>query len=155
MLSSHSAALSLSCTGWLLHCLLSRRPLVLLSCCPLVLSLFSLCSALLLSHHASWLIHCLFLHRLLVVLSLRRPLVVLHRLVVALPLGAPSSCPLIVLSSCPLVARQLVIAWPPSNNSAATIKLTCHHRHHRCYRHSCYQCCCRVVLWLCCVQDDM
>jgi hypothetical protein len=37
-LSSHRAALSSSCSGWLLHCLPSRRPLVLSSCLPLILS---------------------------------------------------------------------------------------------------------------------
>ncbi len=39
LLSSHCAALLLSCSGWLLCCLLLRRPLVLSSCCPLVLLL--------------------------------------------------------------------------------------------------------------------
>ncbi len=47
--SSHCAALSLSCASWMLRCLLLHCPLVLLSCCPIVLSSSSHCAALLLS----------------------------------------------------------------------------------------------------------
>jgi hypothetical protein len=36
--SSHCAALSSSCSGWLLHCLPSHHPLILSSCLPLILS---------------------------------------------------------------------------------------------------------------------
>jgi hypothetical protein len=41
LLSSHSAALLSSCAGWLLHCLSLHRPLILLSCHPLILLLSS------------------------------------------------------------------------------------------------------------------
>jgi len=57
--------------------------------------------------------------RPLVVLSLRHPLVILRQLVAVLPLVVPSSPPLIALPSRPLVARRLVVAWPPSNTAAA------------------------------------
>jgi hypothetical protein len=100
LLSSHSATHLLSCTGWLLHRLLLRCPLVLLSCCPLNLSLYSHCVTLSLSHLTGWLLHCLSLHCPLVVLSLRGSLVILHWLVVVSPLLAPPSCP---LPSCSLI----------------------------------------------------
>jgi hypothetical protein len=91
---------------------------------PLVLLLYSHCTALLLSHLTSWLLHCLSLHRPLVVLSLRRSLIVLHWLIVALPLVAPPSCPLVVPPSrplidlslrCPLIVslHQLIVELPP------------------------------------------
>ena len=57
--------------------------------------------------------------RPLVVLSLRHHLLVLRRLVVALPLVVPPSRPLVKLPSCPLVACPLDVAWPPSNDFAA------------------------------------
>jgi hypothetical protein len=136
LLSSHFAALTLSCTGWLLCRLLLRCPLVLSLCRPLGLSSFSHCAALSLSHHTGWLLHCLSLHCPLVVLSLHHPLVVLLRLVVALPLVAPLSCSLFVPSCHRLVACQLVVAWPPSNN-AANIERPHHHRHRCHYGHSC------------------
>ncbi len=79
------------------------------------------CSALLLSHCAGWLLHRLSLHPPLVILSLRCPVVVLLWLFVALSLVAPPSCPLVVPFSCPLIACRLVVAWPPSNDAAATI----------------------------------
>jgi hypothetical protein len=75
---------------------LSRHPVVLTSCHPLVLSSSYHCADLSLSHRASWLLPCLSLHRPLVVLSPRRPLVVLLRLVVALPPVTPPSRPLVV-----------------------------------------------------------
>jgi hypothetical protein len=138
-LSSHSAALSSSCAGWLLCRLLSRRPLVLSLCCPLLLSLSSNCAALLSSHHAGWLLRCLSLHRPLVVLSPRRPLVVLLRPIVALPLVALPSCPLVVPPSQPLVflslhhplvvsSHRLVVASPlvvPPSCRPLTPPLSC------------------------------
>ncbi len=48
--SSHRATLSLSCSGWLLRCLPSCCPLVLLLCLPLIISLSHYCGTLLLSH---------------------------------------------------------------------------------------------------------
>ncbi len=101
----------------------SRRPLVLTSCHPLVLSSSYHCTALLSSHPAGWLLRCLLSHRPLVVLSPRRPLVVLLRLVVALPPVTPPSCPLVVPPSRhffvlslhpPLVvsSHRLVVASP-------------------------------------------
>jgi hypothetical protein len=121
--SSHRTALSLSCSGWLLHCLPSHRPLVLSLCLPLVLSSSYHCAALSLSHLTGWLLRRLSLYRLLVVLSLRRSLVVLLRLLAASTLVAPPSRPhvmppprpLIVLSlRCPLVVSScwLVVASP-------------------------------------------
>ncbi len=107
LLSSHSATLLSSCTGWLLHRLLSCRPLVLSLCCPLVLSSFSQSAVLLSSHCTGWLLHCLLLHCPLVVLSLRCPLVILLQLVVALPLVALPSCPLVMLPSHPLFVLSL------------------------------------------------
>ncbi len=71
MSSSHCAALLLSCASWLLHCLSSRHPLVLLSCRPLVLLLFFHCATLLLSHLNGWLLRHLLLHLPLIILSLR------------------------------------------------------------------------------------
>jgi hypothetical protein len=53
------------------------------------------------------LLRCLLSHRPLVVLSLRRFLVVLHRLVVVSPLVAPPSRPLVVKPSYPLVILSL------------------------------------------------
>ena len=53
------------------------------------------------------------------VLSLRHHLVVLRWLVVVLPLVAPPSLPLIALPSRLLIARRLIVAWPPSNDAAA------------------------------------
>jgi hypothetical protein len=104
-LSSHRTALLLSCSGWLLRCLLSRRPLVLSSCLPLVISSSYHCGTLLLSHLTGWLLHCLSSYCLLVAFLLRHFLVVLRRLVVASTLVAPPSrphvpppCPLVVLS---------------------------------------------------------
>jgi hypothetical protein len=55
----------------------------------------------------------------LVVLSLHHHLVVLRRLVVLLPLDVPPSRPLVALPSCPLVARRLIVVWPPSNDATA------------------------------------
>jgi hypothetical protein len=121
--SSCSANLSLSCFGWLLRQLSSCRPLVLTMCHPLVLSLSYHCADLLSSHCAGWLLHPLSLHRTLVVLSPRHPLVILLRLVVALPPVTPPSHPLVVPPSChffvlslrhPLVvsSHQLVVALP-------------------------------------------
>jgi hypothetical protein len=121
--SSHCAALLSSCIVWLLHCLPSRRPLVLSSCLPLIISSSHHCATLLLSHLNGWLLHRLSLYRLLVVLLLCRSLVVLPWLVVASTLIAPPSRPLvvppprllIVLSlRCPLVISlcRLVIASP-------------------------------------------
>ncbi len=114
-LSSHCVALLSSCSGWLLCCLLSCRPLILSLCCPLILSLPFLCAALSLPHLTGWLLCCLSSHRPLVVLSLRRSLVVLRWLVVMLPLVVPPSHPLIVLSlRGPLVVSScwLVIVSP-------------------------------------------
>ncbi len=73
----------------------------------------------------------------LVVLSLRPPLVVLHKLVVASPLVAPPSHPLVVPPSCPLVvlslrcplvvsSHQLVVASPlvaPPSHQPLTLPL--------------------------------
>jgi hypothetical protein len=119
--SSDCAALLLShFTGWLLRCLLLHCPLVVLSLCrscclapascciasrratlslcrPLVLSVSSHCAALSLSHLTGWLLCCLSSCRPLVVLLLLHSFVVLRRLVVASPLVAPPSSPLIVL----------------------------------------------------------
>ena len=66
--------------------------------------------------------------RPLVVLSLSHPLVVLLRLVAVLPLVVPPSSPLVALPSRPLVARRLVVTWPPSN-AAAAIERPPHCRH--------------------------
>ncbi len=98
--SSPSATLSLSCSGWLLRQLSLRRPFVLTSCHPLVLSFSYHWADLLLSHCTSWLLRCLSLHCPLVVLSPRCPLVFLIWLVVALPPVMPPSHPLVVPSSC-------------------------------------------------------
>jgi hypothetical protein len=97
--------------------------LTLSPCRSLVLSSSYHCAALLLSHHTSWLLRCLLSHRPLVVLSPRCPLVVLLRLVVALPPITPPSHPLVVPPSCPFVvlslrrplvvsSHQLVVALP-------------------------------------------
>jgi hypothetical protein len=92
LLSSHRAALSSSCTGWLLHCLLPPRPLILLLCPLLVLLSSYHCATLLLSDCTGWLLRCLSSYRLLVVLFLCCSLVILRRLVVASTLVAPPSC---------------------------------------------------------------
>ncbi len=105
--SSHRAALSSSCSGWLLRCLPSRHPLVLLSCLPLVLSLSYHCAALSLSHLTGWLLHRLSSYRLLVILPLCRSLVVLLRLVVVSTLVAPPSCPHVVPPPRPLIVLSL------------------------------------------------
>ncbi len=106
--SSHHAALSLSCSGWLLRCLPSCCPRVLSSwCLPLIISLSYHCGTLLLSHLTSWLLRHLSLYHLLVVLLLRRSLVVLHRLVVASTLVATPTCPHIVPPPSPLVVLSL------------------------------------------------
>ncbi len=105
--SSHRAALSSSCSGWLLHCLPSRHPLVLSSCLPLVLLLSYHCATLLLSHLTGWLLHCLSSYRLLVVLSLRHSLVVLLRPVVASTLVVPPSRPHVVPPPRPLIVLSL------------------------------------------------
>ncbi len=126
-----SATLFLShLTVWLLLCLLSHRPLIVLSlrqshrlalagCCiascratlllcrSLILSLSSHCATLLLSHLTGWLLRCLLSHHPLVVLSLHHSFVVLRQLIVALPLTMPPSCPLVVPPSCPLVVLYL------------------------------------------------
>jgi hypothetical protein len=108
--------------------------------CPLILSLSSHCAALLLSHLTGWLLRCLSSHCPLVVLSLRRSLVVLRRLVVALPLVAlpsrplnvPPSCPLIVLSLCcsfVVSLRRLVVVAPlvaPPSPHPLTVPPSCH-----------------------------
>ncbi len=107
LLSSCRAALLSSCSGWLLRCLPSRRPLILLLCLPLVISLSYHCAPLLLSHLTGWLLHCLLLYRPLVVLLLRRSLIVLRRLVVASTLVAPPSRPHIVPPPCPLIVLSL------------------------------------------------
>ncbi len=106
-LSSHRAALLSSCSGWLLRCLPSRRPLVLLSCLPLVISSSYHCSTLSLSHLTGWLLRCLSSYHLLVVLLLCRSLVVLRRLVVASTLVAPPSHPHVVPPPCPLFVLSL------------------------------------------------
>jgi hypothetical protein len=105
--SSHRPALSLSCSGWFLHCLLSCRPLVLLLCLPLVLLLSYHCAALLLSHLTSWLLRRLSSYRLLVVLLLCHSLVVLRRLVVASTPVAPPSHPHVAPPPCPLIVLSL------------------------------------------------
>ncbi len=129
--SSHCTALSLShLTGWLLRrlsphhtlvvlslrrsrrlapagCCVASRCATLSSCCPLVFSSSSHCAAPSLSHLTGWLLRRLSSHRPLVVLSLRRSLVVLRRLVVASPLLAPPSRPLVVPTSRPLVVLSL------------------------------------------------
>ena len=71
----------------------------------------------------------------LIILSLHQPLIVLF-VVLPLtliatpsrPLVAPPSCPLVMLPSHPLIARQLIVARPPSNDAAA-IKRPRHRRH--------------------------
>jgi hypothetical protein len=96
--SSHSAALII------LRQLVVALPLVappsccaaLLSC-PRPLTASSHCTALSLSHLTGWLLRCLSSRCPLVVLLLLCSFVVLRRLVVALPLVAPPSSPLIVL----------------------------------------------------------
>ncbi len=70
---------------------------------PLILSASSHFAALLLSHHTGWLLCRLSSYHPLVVLSLRRSLLVLHRLVVASPLVMPPSRPLVVPPSRPLI----------------------------------------------------
>jgi hypothetical protein len=87
LLSSHCAAILLSCAGWLLHCLLSCRLIVLsflLPSCPLA------------------------------AFSLRCPLVVSsHRLVVASPLVIPPShCPLTPPLSCCLALADCCFNSP-------------------------------------------
>jgi hypothetical protein len=116
--------LLLSCAGWLLHCLSSCCPLVvppsccaalsaaLSSCHPLILSLSSHWAALLLSHLTGCLLRRLSLQCPPVVLSLHRSFVVLRRLVVALPLVALPSCPLVVPHSRPLVVLYLKLVKP-------------------------------------------
>jgi hypothetical protein len=109
-MSSHCAALLLSCASWFLCRLLSQCPLVLSLCCPLVLSSSSDCAALSLSHLTGWLLRRLLLHRPLIVLSLRRS----HRL-------APASCCIAsrpaALSSC----RPLVLSL---SSHCATLSLS-------------------------------
>ena len=105
----------------------------------LVLSLSYHCAALLLSHRAGWLLRCLLSHRPLVVLSPRCPLVVLLRLVVALPPVTPPSRPLVVPPSRPFVvlslrrplvvsSHRLVVALPlvvPPSRRPLTQLLSC------------------------------
>jgi hypothetical protein len=75
----------------------------------------------------------LLLHRPLAVLSLCHSLVVLHRLVDVLPLVAPPSRPLVVLSlCCPLCLIALACCWVASHCTAlsstshcATLSLSC------------------------------
>jgi hypothetical protein len=105
--SSHRAALPLSCSSWLLHCLPSHHPLVLLLCLPLVISLSYHCGTLSLSHLTGWLLHCLSLYCLLVILLLRCSFVVLLRLVIASTLITPPSRPHVVPPPCPLVILSL------------------------------------------------
>ncbi len=120
--SSHCTALLLShLTGWLLRCLSSHCPLVVLSlhcscclapagCCvasrraalsscrPLILSLSSHCTDLLLFHLTGWLLGCLSSHR---------PLV-----------APPSCCPLTPLLSCHLAPVGCCVASHRANFSS-------------------------------------
>jgi hypothetical protein len=107
LLSSHRAALSLSCSICLLRCLPSCRPLVLSSCLPLVLLLSYYCAALSLSHLTGWLLHCLSSYRPLIVLLLHRSLVISLWLVVVSTLVALPSRPHVVPPPCPLIVLSL------------------------------------------------
>jgi hypothetical protein len=113
-LSSYSAALIV--LRWLVVELTLIAPpscrAALSSCRPLVLSSSSHCAALLLSHLTGCLLRRLSSHRPLVILLLRHPLVVLRKLVVALTLIVPPSCPLIMPLSCPLVVLYLKLVKP-------------------------------------------
>jgi hypothetical protein len=109
LVAPHAALSSTHCTGWLLRHLLTHRPLVVSS------SRRASCH-LLLSCHASWLSH----HHLSSSSCCTTPLVLsLCWLVVALPVLAPPSCPLIVV-------HHRCHRTP--SNAAATIE---HHRHRR------------------------
>jgi hypothetical protein len=111
--SSDCAALLLShLTAWLLRRLSLHRPLIVLSlrrscclapasCCIAsrcaALSWSSHCATLSLSHLTSWLLHRLSSCRPLVILLLLCSFIILRWLVVALPLVAPPSSPLVIL----------------------------------------------------------
>ncbi len=94
-----SPPLLLSCAGWLLRCLLLRRPLVVPPSCPLVV--LSLHHPLVVSSHR--LVVALPLIALPCSCPLPPPLVVLCQLVAVLPLVALPSLPLVMPPSCPLV----------------------------------------------------
>ena len=125
VLSSRHAALSSSCRP--LTVPPSCRQIAPSGCCTLVV----------------------LLSRPLDVLSLCHSLVVLCRLVAVLPLIVPPYRPLIALPSCPLIARQLVVAWlhqtlslplnappppPPLHAIFIVHPRPCHHLCH-CHRH--------------------
>ena len=127
----HRLVLSSRCTlglslsnraGWLLPRLSSRCHLVFSLRCTLVLSSSSHYAALSLSHRAVWLLRRLLSRHHLVLSSSSHCVTILLSCAGWLLCCLSLRYPLVALPTHPLVTRRLIVAWPPSNDTA-TIEL--------------------------------